>query len=81
MYARVKRWRDRKSAPLTGIVVEQSICGGAPSSLSSIIQFEFKISVNANIGEAEEEAETGGSIGIVMPAWLDHDKTIATLSK
>jgi hypothetical protein len=27
-----------------------------------IIEFEFEISVNANIGAAEEEAETGRSI-------------------
>jgi hypothetical protein len=30
---------------------------------------------------SEEEGTTQGSIESVMPAWLDHDKTIATLSK
>jgi hypothetical protein len=34
LYARVKRWRDRRSAPLNGSVVERTT-GGTPLSLSS----------------------------------------------
>ena len=79
MYARVKRWRDRESAPLKGIVVEQSIGGGTPSSLSSSSN-----SKSASTRTSERQKKKQRQVEVLksfMPAWLDHDKTIATLSK
>ena len=79
MYARVKRWRDRESAPLKGSVVEQSIGWGTPSSLSSSSNSK---SVSTRTSERQKKKQRQVEVlKTFMPAWLDHDKTIATLSK
>ena len=79
MYARVKRWRDRESAPLKGSVVEQSIGEGTPSSLSSSSNSK---SVSTRTSERQKKKRRQVEVlKTFMPAWLDHDKTIATLSK
>ena len=79
MYDRVKRWRDRESAPLKGSVVEQSIGGGTPSSLSSSSNSK---SVSTRTSERQKKKQRQVEVlKTFMPAWLDHDKTIATLSK
>lgn len=75
-----KRWRDKKSAPLKGSVVEQSIGGGTPrSSLSSSSDSK---SVSTQTSERQKKKRRQVEVlKKLMPAWLDHDKTIATLSK
>jgi hypothetical protein len=58
--ARVRRWRDKKSAPMKGVPYIADDWGGDPVKL--IVIFEFRKSIEENIGDAEEEGTTEGSI-------------------
>lgn len=79
MYARVNRWRDRESAPLNGSSIELTTVGGTPSSLSSGSNSK---TVSTRTLERQKKRERQQEVlNLFMPAWLDHDKTIATLSK
>ena len=81
LYARVKRWRDRRSPSLNETVVDLTRTGGGtPSSLSS--GSNSKKSAATRTSERQKKRDRHGEVlKLFIPAWLDHDKTIATLSK